>query len=50
MSKLQLQSNFIEIALLHGCSPVDFLHISYTFFQERLWGGAASNVCVLKVT
>ena len=26
-----LQSNFIEIALWHGCSPVSFLHIVRTY-------------------
>ena len=27
---VKLQSNFIEIALLHGCSPVNLLHIFRT--------------------
>ena len=27
MISIKLQSNFIEIALRHGCSPVNLLHI-----------------------
>ena len=30
MSKCDLQSNFIEIILRHGCSPVNLLHIFRT--------------------
>ena len=41
MSKfdLKLQSNFIEIALRHGCSPVNLLHISRTSFYKNTHGG-----------
>ena len=31
----KLQSNFIEIALRHGCSPVNLLHIFRTPFHEN---------------
>ena len=30
-----MQSNFIEIALWHGCSPVILLHIFRTLFPEN---------------
>ena len=30
---INLQSNFIEIALWHGCSPVNLLHIFRTLFH-----------------
>ena len=36
---LKLQSNFIEIALRHGCSPVNLLHISRTSFYKNTHGG-----------
>ena len=32
---IKLQSNFIEIALQHGCSPVNLLHISRTPFPRN---------------
>ena len=35
--KLQ-KSNFIEIALRHGCSPVNFLHIFRTAFPRNTSG------------
>ena len=31
----KLQSNFIEIALRHGCSPVNLLHIFRTPFPKN---------------
>ena len=31
---IKLQSNFVEIALRHGCSPVNLLHIFRTPFQR----------------
>ena len=34
----KLQSNFIEIALWHGCSPVIFLHICRTLFPKNISG------------
>ena len=33
-----LQSNFIEIPLRHGCSPVNFLHIFRTTFHKNTSG------------
>ena len=32
---IKLQNNFIEIALRHGCSPVNLLHIFRTPFQQN---------------
>ena len=52
---IKLQSNFIEIALRHGCSPVNFLHIFRTSFPKNaseellLHFGLNSKGCRLKV-
>ena len=35
---IKLQSNFIEIALWHGCSPVNLLHIFRTPFPRNTSG------------
>ena len=35
---IKLQSNFIEIALWHGCSPVNFLHIFRISFSRNTSG------------
>ena len=35
---IKLQSNFIEIALRHGCSPVNLLHIFRTPFLKNTSG------------
>ena len=35
----KVASNFIEIALQHGCSPVNLLHIFRTPFIKTLLGG-----------
>lgn len=35
---ITLQSNFIEIALLHGCSPVNLMHILRTSFPKNTTG------------
>ena len=35
---IKLQSNFIEIALWHGCSPVNLLHIFRTPFLKNTSG------------
>ena len=43
-----LQSNFIEIALSHGCSPVNLLHIFRTPFPKITSGGLLLNI-VLKL-
>ena len=36
---IKLQRNFIEIALRHECSPVNFLHIFRTTFLRTPYGG-----------
>ena len=36
---LKLQSNFIEIALRYGCSPVNLLHIFRAPFLKNTSGG-----------
>ena len=35
---INLQSNFIEITLWHGCSPINLLHISRTPFLKNISG------------
>ena len=35
----KLQSNFIEMSLQHGCSPVNLLHIFRTPFPKNTSGG-----------
>ena len=35
---MKLQSNFIEITLPHGCSPVNLLHIFRTTFHKKTSG------------
>ena len=39
MISIKLQRNFIEIALRHECSPVNFLHIFRTTFLRTPYGG-----------
>ena len=39
MSKYDLQSNFVEITLQHGCSPVNLLHIFRTLLPKNTSGG-----------
>ena len=36
---IKLFCNFLEIALWHGCSPVNLLHIFRTLFNENTNGG-----------
>ena len=36
---IKMQSNFIEIKLQHGCSPVNLLHIFKTSFLNNTSGG-----------
>ena len=40
----EAQCNFIEIALWHGCSPVNLLHIFRTPFLKNSSGGLLLNV------
>ena len=35
----KIQSNFIEITLRHGCSPVNLLHFFRTPFHKNISGG-----------
>ena len=35
---IKLQNNFIEFTLLHGCSPVNLLHIFRTLFYRNTSG------------
>ena len=41
---IMLQSNFIEIALRHGCSPVNLVHIFRTPFPRNTFGWLLSYV------
>ena len=43
----KLQSNFIEIALRHGCSPVNLLHIFRTPFPRNTSGWLLLNSIAL---
>ena len=36
MISIKLQGNFIEIALWHGCSPLNLLHIFRTPFPNNI--------------
>ena len=40
---IKLQSNFIEITLRHGCSPVNLLHIFRTSFTKNTYGWLLLN-------
>ena len=46
---IKLQSNFIEIALWHGCSPVNLLHIFRTTFPKNTTGPLLLFVAFQKV-
>ena len=37
------QENFIEIALRHGCSPVNLLHLFRAPFSKNTFGGLLLN-------
>ena len=39
-------SNFIEITLWHGCSPVNLLHIFRTPFSKNTPGWLLLNLCI----
>ena len=39
-----LQSNFIEITLQHGCFPINLLHIFRTTFPKNTFGGLLLNI------
>ena len=40
---IKLQSNFIEITLWHGCSPVNLLYIFMKLFSKKTFGGLPLN-------
>ena len=44
---IKFQSNFIEIALRHGFSPVNLLHIFRTSFLQNTFGGLLRCMKVL---
>ena len=46
-NKVALLCNFIEIALLHGCSPVNLLHIFRTPFLKNTSGGLRLTFIIL---
>ena len=43
---IKFQSNFIEITLRHGCSPINLLHIFRTSFPKNTSGWLLLNVVV----
>ena len=45
----KLQSNFIEIALPRGCSPLNFLHIFRTSFPKNASGWLLLKINALKI-
>ena len=45
---IKLQSNFIEIALRHGCSLVNLLHIFRTPFLKTTSGGLLLGIVGIK--
>ena len=46
MISIKFQSNFIEITLRHGCSPINLLHIFRTSFPKNTSGWLLLNVAV----
>ena len=44
MTSIKIQSNFIEITLQHGCSPVNSLHIFRAPFPKNTSGGLLLNL------
>ena len=47
---IKLQSNFIEIALQHVCSPLNLLHIFGTPFHKNISGGLLLTIIFLYLT
>ena len=45
----KLQSNFTEIALRHGCSPVNLLHIFRTTFLKNTSGWLLLKATIVKI-
>ena len=48
MPKCNFNSNFIEIALRHGCSPVNLLHIFRTLFPKNTSEGLLLYIFLCK--
>ena len=48
-AEVRFQSNFIEIALRHGCSPVNLLHIFSSDFIEIALRHGSSLVNLLHI-
>ena len=46
---IKLLCNFIEIALRHGCSPVNLLHIFTIAFPKHLWAAASVDWYITKI-
>ena len=46
---IKLQSNFIEITLWHGCSPVNLLHFFRTHFLKNTSEGLLLSCLVTKI-
>ena len=46
---IKLERNFIEIALRHGCSPVNLLHIFRTPFLKNTSGRLLLNTIIGEV-
>ena len=46
---IKLLSNFIEITLRHGCSPVNLLHIFRTPFTNNTFGRLLLKISLLVV-
>ena len=40
-NSINLQNSFIEITVLHGCSPVNLLYIFRTPFLNHIWAAAS---------
>ena len=49
VTPMKLQSNFIEITLQHGCSPVNLLHIFRTTFPKNTYGGLLPEVSIKEI-
>ena len=49
VTSMKLQSNFIEITLQHGCSPVNLLHIFRTPFPKNTYGGLLLEVSIKEI-
>ena len=46
---IKLQSNFTEITLRHGCSPLNLLHVFWTPFPRNTSGWLLLNVQITRI-